>query len=188
MENVEDIEPLFCLELMLEDDSLKKSDEVAFLENSLLYPLEKNLEILQASASFFPFIWCNYKQAYRNISVDAASNQIDIRPVMPHHLLEDITFQKFLEEHTNEMLMVARLGYEIHFGCVDNIKNVEQKIIDWFNHHIYDTTVIIDLHDFYPHSKTRRIQTYNAMIVPNTSKKGKARVYWKKGHLHHLQS
>lgn len=188
MENYEELEPLFQLEMPEEVERDDFDEEGSFLKHSLLYPEDKNLEILSAYASFSPFNWCNFKQAYRNISVDPFTNRINIEAIMPHQLLEDATFQNFLKEHPKDLIMVARLGFELHFGCFDYLKDVEKKIIHWFNHHIYDTTVIVDIHDFAPDSNERRIQTYNAMIVPRSNKRGNAKVYWKKGHLHHLQS
>ena len=183
-----ELEPLFCLELIPEEECVTFPDEHDFLQSSLLYPAEKNLELLNSFAPLSPFNWCNFKQCYRNICLDYATNQVVLYPITPHQLLEDATFQKFLTDNEKNLILVARLGYEIHFGLVENLKVVEQKILDWFNHHIYDTTVIADVHDFYPNTKDRRIQTYNAMIVPKANNKGKARVYWKKGHLNHLQT
>lgn len=187
-ENYFDLEPLFPLEL-LPDDTLEPVLEVPpFLESSLLYPKDKNLEYLKASDPLCPFYWCNYKQNYTNLYLDPATNLLVLHPLMPHQLLSHPTFENFMKESQNKIILVARLGFEIHFGTADNFKDIEKKIISWFNHHIYDTTVIVDIHDFCPNSNERRVSTYNAMLVPKQKNKEKACVYWKKGQLHHLQS
>lgn len=198
MEDYNDMEPLFFLELPpAEDDFLAvSSEEITLAEETkspsmLLYPKDRNTEFLNAFPPSLSFFWCNIKQAYRNIYVDEATSQIVIHPIQPHQLINDGIFQQFLIDNAKEIILVARLGYEVHFGIASDLKEIEQRLLSWFNHHIYDTTVVVDVHDFYPkrynQPRERRICHYNAMIVPK-GQNGEAKIYWKEGHLRNLQT
>lgn len=175
-------QPSFSLDDWL--DFTKYDQQEKFRKESfLLYPENRNDEILNTSPQPSCFEWVNYKQCFTNVSVDIIANRLELKPVTPLQLLYDDTFQNFLDENKTKFIIVARLGYEIAFGLVEDIKDLDEKICLWFNHHIFDTTIIVDVHDF-DEDKERRIRTFLVRIAPNGKE---SKLMWRKSYLEELK-
>ena len=114
----ETLPALFDLELDEHFEEIKggEHDEENIPSSHLLYPLKKNDDFLNAPAHPSPFIWNNLNQSYSNIFLDFSTGQIQLSPVLPQHLLLNDTFIAFINEHQDNIFIVVRVGYEIHFG------------------------------------------------------------------------
>lgn len=152
--------------------------------STFLYPLEKDDPVLDTDLQPKRFEWNPYKQCYTNLTIDPLSNALELRPVVPWQLLQDSSFEQFLEEHDKNIIVVLRIGFEVCFGSVtsDDLKKLEQTILTWITHHIYETSFLIDIHDF--ENNVRRIQTYSAIKAKNDPDNKKARLLWRKLEMH----
>lgn len=174
-------QPIFCVDEFL-DFSTWEEDEKIKKESYHLYPKNRNDEVLNTSPQPRCFEWNNFKQCYSNLSIDLPANRLELRPVLPWQLLVDDEFQSFLEDNDKKFIIVARLGFEVCFGTVENIQDLDLKLREWFNHHIYDTSIIVDVHDFDEESK-RRIRTFIVRLSP---KGEESELLWKKSYLQKL--
>lgn len=175
-------QPTFSLDEWLDFTSFDKENKLR-KESYFLYPENRNDEILNTAPQPRCFEWVNYKQCFTNIAIDITANRLELRPVTPWQLLFDDTFQEFLETNSKNIILVARLGYEICFGIVEDLLDLDEKLRLWFNHHIYDTTIIVDVHDF-KEDKERRIRTFVVRIAPNGKE---SQLMWKKSYLEDLK-
>jgi hypothetical protein len=185
MEEDKELPPLFELDLeILHQPSLPDFDMYFYRDlkernknSNLLYPKSKNEDILNTSLQPLYFEWNNFKQCFSNLSVDVETNRLELRPILPWQLLEEDTFQKFLKENDKNIIAVLRIGFEVIFGTFLDIDDLDDKIILWLNHHIYDTSACIDVHDF-DKEGNRRIRNFNVKIIPYEKE---PRVLWKNG-------
>jgi hypothetical protein len=63
------------------------------------------------------------------------------------------------------------------------MQDLDTKLRLWFNHHIYDTTLIVDVHDF-NEEKERRIRTFLVRIAPNGEE---STLLWRKSYLENFK-
>jgi hypothetical protein len=175
-------QPIFDAEYLFnwEFCNLESGKEIS----TFLYPLEKDETVLDTDLQPKRFEWNPYKQCYTNLSIDALSNALELRPVVPWQLLQDFTFQQYLEDHEKDIIVVLRIGFEVCFGSISSIdfKKLEETILLWINHHIYETSFLVDIHDF--ENNVRRIQTYSTIKTRNVHDNKNARLMWKKLDLH----
>jgi hypothetical protein len=181
-ENTTAHQPVCCIDEWL-NFSTWEQDEKIKKDSFLLYPKNRDDEILNTALQPRCFEWNNFKRCYSNISVDLLSNRLEIRPILPWQLILDNTFEDFQKEYEKEMFVVARLGCEVCFGPVADLQDLDTKIRLWFNHHIYDTSILVDVHDF-NEERERRIRTFVVRIAPNGEE---SKLMWRKSFLEDLK-
>jgi hypothetical protein len=172
-------QPQFCFDEW-DWSNFTKEEEIK-KESFFLYGKSKDDQILNTALQPNYFNWDNYKKCWSNVSVDILSNRLELRPILPWQLLQDATFENFLKENEKEIISVVRIGFEVIFGVVKDINDLDKKLIIWLSHHIFDTAGIIEIHDF-SKDHTRRIQTFLIRLAPEPSTQD-IRIYWKKGTL-----
>ena len=127
--------------------------QAPYASSSFLYPEIKNLNVLCTDLQPLYFEWCNFKKCYSNLSINYDYNRLELRPILPWQLIQEQTFRTFREENEKNIFIVVRLGFEVCFGCVKSIEDIEEKIVLWLNHHMYETAFLVDIHDFEPVNK-----------------------------------
>lgn len=164
MDECTEYQPLFDISQFL---NLKDEEELPTFSspNPLLYSLEKDVNILSSPQRPLYFEFNKDKQCYSNLTTDDLTGYLLLRPCLPHQLLEDHVFQKFQTDNSRNLFVVCRLGFEICFGTIADADDMEKKILKWFNHHIYETSFLVDIHDFNPSSMTRRMRTFCTIIT-----------------------
>lgn len=169
-------QPTFCWDEFNQidfyiDDAVKKNSE-------FLYPRDKDELVLNTNLQPKNFYWNNIKGCWSNLTIDHAANRLELRPVTPWQLLQDADFDKFLTDNSKRMLIVIRIGFEIMFSTLpsETYSDLEETILRLTNHHIYDTAMIVDVHDFY--DDMRSINHY-FVTKSKDQEDGNTVLYWR---------